>query len=51
LFTAQGDRAIALAVARDDYDRMKTGVPYQLMPANSKDDAKWAVNESATLTK
>ena len=50
-FSTRDDCAIAMAVAQGDYDQMKAGVPYRLEPANSKEDAKWAVKESVRLAK
>jgi hypothetical protein len=44
------ERAISLGITKADYAKMKPGVAYQLVPANGKPDALWAVKEGVSLT-
>lgn len=48
--TVDRECAIALAIPKTGYAKLKPGVAYQLVPANGKPEAQWAVKEGVTLT-
>jgi hypothetical protein len=49
-FSTTTERAISLGIAKADHAKMKPGVAYQLIPANGKPEAQWAVKEGVALT-